>query len=615
MSYIINTVLQYISLPQTNYALQINGSWGIGKTYYVKQKLKTEIENAYSSSKQKFKFCYISLNGFSSVEQIGEAVFFEIANTKNQFAVQGLKLFGKYGSGLAGIFANVEQSVANVTEDIINKIQNNTTDELSNVVLCFDDLERIDDSLSIKQVFGFVNSNYIEHHHAKVIFVSNEQEIIDQENYKIIREKIIGKTLNFIQSESTILEDIVLNVYAEKTELVAFFEKEKKNLLRVINFVFEEINLRTLRFVLDSFVILQSELYSFCDNEEERQELSKTLFLNILIVSNEYKKGNISTTNELSFLYGLRYFYYFPSDKDSEESYAQVFLNRYHRLNDFIDQNVYYFSSVSNYIINGYVNSGDFKKEINSYLEGMEKAKGKSEKNPVEILRDFWFYSDIQVRHAQDEVINRIKVGCYSAEEYLTLYSMFTMLENKNLVFTEENVESVLEKGFTAALEKWKPTTIVDILEFSINPPDEKLTKVIDRLKQKEKEIDYQVRKERIFLWLNALLKDSVEPDLYKEIEHEKDFIKMLLELNFLKEFLVHSSIFIVEMTRFLHYKYLRISNAFEFHSHEIPYINQLINQIDNYLKNYNGDKIKNYNLCQFKERLEKVKIHLGKSK
>lgn len=619
MMSITNTVLQYISLPQTNYALQINGAWGTGKTYYVKNKLKTAIEDKRSGSGQNFKFCYISLNGFSSVEQIGEAVFFEIANTKNQLAVQGLKLLGKYGGGLAGIFANVEQSVSSITEDIIHKIKSNSTDdELTNIVLCFDDLERIDDSLSIKQVFGFINSNYIEHHHVKVIFVSNEQEIAEQENYMVIREKIIGKTLNFFQTESTILEDIVFNVYAEKEDFIAFFEKEKKNLLQVINFVFEEINLRTLRFVLDSFVILQSEVYLFCGDEKERHEISKTLFLNTLIVGNEYKKGNLSTVNQLSFLYGSSYFYYFSSNdnEDSEEDYAHKFLKKYHRLNDFIDQNVYYFSSVSNYIINGYVENENYKREITSLLEkrSREKLIRIGEENPIEILREFWMYDDVKVKHAQDEVLNRIKEDFYSANEYPYLYNLFLMFRNENLLITEEeNVENVLEAGFTKALEKWKPTAELDFWEFNMNQPE--LKKIIDMLKQKKKEFDYRERKEKVSIWLKALIHDSVEPDMYKNIENEKDFIKILLELNFTKEFLDQSSGLIVEMTRFLYHKYLRIVNSYEFHSHEIPYIDQLINQIDDYLKDYNGDKIKKYNLYQFIEQLKKVKVHLGKGK
>ncbi|MEC1157810.1 P-loop NTPase fold protein [Cytobacillus horneckiae] len=616
MELITNTVLQYISLPQTNYALQINGAWGTGKTYYVKNKLKTAIEDESSSNGQVFKFCYISLNGFSSVEQIGEAVFFEIANTKNQLAVQGLKFLGKYGSGLAGIFANVEQSVANVTEDIINKIKSSSTDVLSNIVLCFDDLERIDDSLSIKQVFGFINSNYIEHHHVKVIFISNEQEIEDQENYKIIREKVIGKTLNFFQSESTILEDIVFNVYAENENFIFFFEKEKRNLLQVINFVFEDINLRTLRFVLDSFVILQSEVYSFCKDEKERHEISKTLFLNTLIVGNEYKKGNLSSVKDLSFLYGLSYFYYFPSNKESEEDYAQKFLKRYHRLNDFIDHNVYYFSAVSNYIINGYINNDEFKKEVNSLLEkrNREKLKRTGEENPIEILREYWMYDEEKVKHAQDEVLNRIKENLYLANEYPNLYNLFLMFRNENLIITEEkNVEGVLETGFTKALERWKPTAKLDFWDLNMNQSDGKFQKIIDRLKQKEKEIDYRERKDKVSIWLKAVIQDSVEADMFNNIEHEKDFFKILLDLNFTDEFLNQSSAFIVEMTRFLHHKYLRIINSYEFHSHEIPYIDQLINQVEDYLRDYSEDKIKKHNLYRFMEQLEKVKIHVGK--
>lgn len=77
MQQLNDVVISYLSLPKTNYAIQINGPWGIGKTHYITHTLANLIESIHieNDSTPKFKVCYVSLNGFSSVEQIGEAVF------------------------------------------------------------------------------------------------------------------------------------------------------------------------------------------------------------------------------------------------------------------------------------------------------------------------------------------------------------------------------------------------------------------------------------------------------------------------------------------------------------------------------------------------------------
>src|SRR5258708_4230084 len=59
----------YISLPHSpHYAVMINGPWGIGKTYLVKEFLRQFFE-------QDKKYVYVSLFGLSTIDEIDAALF------------------------------------------------------------------------------------------------------------------------------------------------------------------------------------------------------------------------------------------------------------------------------------------------------------------------------------------------------------------------------------------------------------------------------------------------------------------------------------------------------------------------------------------------------------
>ena len=58
-----------------------------------------------------------------------------------------------------GLAKGIEDEAENIAKQFTN---------LENAVLCFDDLERIDRTLSIQQVLGYINTNFIEHENIKL---------------------------------------------------------------------------------------------------------------------------------------------------------------------------------------------------------------------------------------------------------------------------------------------------------------------------------------------------------------------------------------------------------------------------------------------------------------
>ena len=63
-------IIEYIN-SDNNYAIMIDGEWGIGKTFYIKKVLK-KIENSI----------YISLNGVSTINSLSKILYVEVLKVR-----------------------------------------------------------------------------------------------------------------------------------------------------------------------------------------------------------------------------------------------------------------------------------------------------------------------------------------------------------------------------------------------------------------------------------------------------------------------------------------------------------------------------------------------------
>lgn len=259
------------------------GNW---KTYYVKETLKHKIESLdIPNSNEKYRFIYISLNGVKSVGEIDESLFLsstnEYGNKAYRYTKVGLRVIGKVPGLGVGLAKGIEDEAENIAKQFTN---------LENAVLCFDDLERIDRTLSIQQVLGYINTNFIEHENIKTLFISNEDQLHDNEHFKLIREKVIGRTIKYEKTVEEVLPEFISNIYGESSAVNRFYKENNQLILQIINFATKEFNLRTLRFVFDSFL----QVINKCDQtfQENNNNILLSIFANILLISIDYKKGN-----------------------------------------------------------------------------------------------------------------------------------------------------------------------------------------------------------------------------------------------------------------------------------------------------------------------------------
>ncbi|MCG3086378.1 P-loop NTPase fold protein [Sporosarcina cyprini] len=621
MKQLDDVVLSYLSLPKTNYAIQINGPWGIGKTHYITHTLIDIIEEVHNDNDHtsKFKVCYVSLNGFSTVEQIGEAVFFELANTKNKFVVQGIKMVGKYGSTMTsfvGPFKEIsDQILKGISETAGDRVKINATNNLLNYVIIFDDLERISDVLSIKEVFGYINSNYLESQYAKVIFVSNDTEIHDKATYNLTKEKIIGKTLTFKNVSSGIIEEIFTSVYEEQADFMEFFVNNKRNILEAVYFVLPKLNLRTIRFVFDTFNIFYNRTKNIIEDPTDFERIIQTIFLNVLIVSAEYKEGNILSVDQMTFAHDENIYFSKMFNKNDESSFENQFIDRYYGKTNFINEHLHFFEGITQFVLEGFTDMEEYRKQILNYLSKRKNSfSSGNDLQPIQILHDFRSFSEARVKEAQQNILQKIENGEFLASEYLGVYSLFSYFEEIDLILVEVDKDSVFEKGFEIALEKWIPNNYEHPHWREREKEENYYYEMKKALIEKTSNFKAEKVKEDITKWIKEVIEGDVNPETYKKIEFENNLFEIFIELNVVEEYVFNSKVFVNYLTGFLHHKYLKISNAKDFHSQEIPYIEKFIEQIEHFSQMGDGDidKIFIFNISELTEQVKKVKEHVS---
>lgn len=185
----LKKITNYIFDSRYTRALLIDGDWGCGKTFFVKNILIPEIEktetNQRAQEKEKYyKTLLVSLYGISSVDSIQDLIYSALVEKYApgrkdiQFYpfFKNASLFGtKIIKGVADYF-NVGES----TKDIVNIVGDRfLSAKKESIILIFDDIERC--QIDIVELMGFLN-NLCENNGYRVIIIANEKEIARNEN-------------------------------------------------------------------------------------------------------------------------------------------------------------------------------------------------------------------------------------------------------------------------------------------------------------------------------------------------------------------------------------------------------------------------------------------------
>lgn len=158
----------------------IDGPWGVGKSYAV--------ENALNSNNS----CNISMFGMKDAREIYHEAFFQLV-MKDKI---GYSSFLSKVKNVCAMLSKKIDTIKKIVESLVTEKElflNISKSFNSYHFIVIDDLERMNDSIKIEEVFGIIDElkkcNYV-----KVIVVANTKEMSQKERFDKYSEKVIDRT-------------------------------------------------------------------------------------------------------------------------------------------------------------------------------------------------------------------------------------------------------------------------------------------------------------------------------------------------------------------------------------------------------------------------------------
>lgn len=478
MKHLEKVINHYLTM-KTNYATMITGDWGIGKTFFYNTILKKQIKNTVtiSDNSKNYKPIHISLFGLKNIEEIQTEIFLclypILKNSK-------LKLSASIGKNLIKGFLHLKGvgEYSKYVEDI-NLAPKNVIN-FNELVLCFDDFERISNDLNLEEVVGYINS-LVELENTKILIIANENKIKNKK-YSILKEKIVGNTIEFIPDIKESIQNIIQIRYISDTVYRKFVLKN----IELINEIAESNkNLRTLTFALDYFQYIFSQIeINIVSNKillEKKEEILLYLLRFTLAISFEYKDGNITykkrkdlDNNNFRLL-----FWQLDKNEEKQEEFDKTFRARFEKK---------YFNNI-NYIFHNSIYTYITGANIFEYTVLFEELKNIYHIIDNEIPVHYIAYNQltgVKVYELSDkEYIETLKKllkfsdnGLYLINEYLTILYL-SLRYNNPLNLSLNHLIKRLKKGIDKSMngQKYIPNLEVYLI---INEANENKNHLIE---------------------------------------------------------------------------------------------------------------------------------------
>ena len=320
----LDEVKRYLSDDTYDYAMMIDGAWGSGKTYFVKEVLNKEL-NAIKIRGINNRVRYYSACGMESLGEFKETMIYDLLERKVDEIHDVVSQDMRAGSAAAveededapevkGPVEQVLETRKKLVREIIEEQREDRrnridslkatrafriavdiggkmvtgllkskvpflgavdpgdyladVEELQDYVFIIDDIERC--SFSVAGLLGFINE-MVEHVHAKVILVINEEALLKKQkdprflgeylDYLGIREKLVGTVLKYSSDDPAVLDKLIRGELEEGSLF------RNGMLVRIPDFVekmesMKYHNLRTFQFFLSRLKNIEEQLKS-----------------------------------------------------------------------------------------------------------------------------------------------------------------------------------------------------------------------------------------------------------------------------------------------------------------------------------------------------------------
>ncbi|MGG5325750.1 hypothetical protein IGJ83_003391 [Enterococcus pernyi] len=539
MEYVQDIIENYLT-SEVPYALQIDGDWGVGKTYYIKNQVM-------KSLKEEGNFTvYFSVYGYDSLKQIQQDILLKIITElyPSRKLLSRLSDINKGWYKILKILGESKlQSISLISDSILEMISHiyspKNSDKLGkdkSLVMIIDDLERLSDKIELSDFLGFIGTELLEKIECKVIIVSNSAEIPKTKDFEKIKEKIIFRTVKFKYDISVIEK----NILSESSN--AFIKENKMWITSILGSRTEPLNIRTLLSIIDNYSLVENQFSGKFESFKSEQifKIKKSLFLNIYVITSEYKLGVINESNLDQLNSFSKANIYYLDFFNADENLSKTLIKKYHgsKKPEF-DDYIFYSTEINNFVLFGYLDDSNY------LTEWSQRFEPTNNEDPNRALGELWSFrekTDTEVKILQQKILADIIQDKYDLEMLMTAYGQLDRFDQMGLLFLGSEYVLVIEEKILqkyVEVAKSESTTVEHMIESN---PQIDLKEKNPELLEKLKDIDRQLNRERLSEFIEILFsgnRSRINEAKLKVSSIKSNIIKQMLEEDTINKYIV----------------------------------------------------------------------------
>lgn len=595
------------------FAVMIDGPWGSGKTYFLKNTVMPRI-------REEHKVVYFSVYGYESLaklksELIGNLFISSLSKgldkADKQFNTEDIVSIVKEVGGVVWDKFSVFKTLAETTEGFVINRQLRSQSQDSSPVLIIDDLERISREIHTSDLMGFLLTDIIEPYGYRVIVVGNSQEIRDDElkEFNMTREKVVSRIFPFTYDFNNVKQEFFQNSGN------CFLQDDAGWLVGIVadhaRYNGEQINLRTLEFILTTFTIIDRELDQYWDRNTQGKadsfQIKRSVFANLFVIATEYREGKLTRENLVLIdrILNTRSFFFMHVKDDEEKSVAEKITLKYHTDKN-LKQVIMYNDSVNEAVFSGVFDAESFIKSWMKLFRSREKGSSLDE------IANFRNMTDGQLENLERQLLQDSQSPIASVKDILSTINNFLFFDQNDLYFCEDDYLLTL----LDALRNAVGNTLSDndslydraYIEFmySVLAEDKDTLKQVKDILESAETAKHEIHTKRL---VNAIFENDYETmrDLTQSGLRTNIF-RTVLDSDYLRTDLLIAGSKAQLLDRYLHSEYIQISNSKDFHSGENSDISDLIHKIEVFTDESTGiGRIDRFNLNNLLKTLKEI--------
>ncbi len=271
----------------------INGKWGVGKTYFWHKFAED------NSKKLNKSFVYISLFGKDSINQIVKEIILQAYRASKVISEVSEKAkYLKFDKILDSVVPTLGSAIIGCISFFEKK-------DFENIVICFDDFERLSNKLSIKDVFGLI-SELKEQKNCHIVMIFNAEEL-KLDDIKRYKDKIVDYEFNYNPTAENTYKIIEDKLKVFKDYPLEYFKKHNINNIRIMKRVVTALN---------DFGFLEKDLKDFKYTEQILvKDIMEIATINALKLNMDFKELD---------KYSFKYFTNNLKDNEKNKEFDEV---------------------------------------------------------------------------------------------------------------------------------------------------------------------------------------------------------------------------------------------------------------------------------------------------